>query len=669
MKSLLAKELRQVLPAHALLALLFTVGWRLVVSPDDAVVPHAGDLGERHRLLAMVYLAEGLVLGFALFGMERWNRTEAYLVHRGTGPGGAFAAKLVAGLAALALLIAAPPLVFALSHLVAGTWIADAPLTPLVHAMAASTTALGGLAAGVFGAQLRGGWGRRVGLAVLGACSVLYAAKVGASPVEALGQASLVRFVLLQLALAVGVLCAAFGLFRAGEDAGRAWPPATAAAFAAACLALFTLPYIVGPMAITRAVRNAAIVAGPQVLQDAAGKLYLAQRRGQREWSIRDAQGGAVSEALASSYDGYGRKDAPFLSLYRPHSTPLSWLGPQDDAGEPFPARAWVFERPTRRVLTPAGDAWYDIAGGRIGAVVRDEARNGRWVEIDAPPRMAVSYPEGRPFGERHAPLLVDASAGRLWSLEADPGREPVLVERLLPQGERVLGVVRVQSKARLRVGLYEPIAYSSSLAVVGERGPYLWDGERSAPLAEIEPTWLEDSGALESDPSAVAFQLLPTDIDGLGYTLEVRDAASGELRLRSEYRASGFGALLMRAATLVSAPAAALISWTRPPLVPRRADASPAGPFSDPLLAGRAHGGLLLAVVLLGAVLALSTWRRLGRDGTPPLARALWTAGALTLGPSVWFLARALAPARTPAPRAARREPAVRERLEIVTA
>jgi hypothetical protein len=669
MKSLVSKELRQVLPAHALLALLFAVAWRLGVTPESAVVPHAGDLGERHLLLALVYLVEGLVLGFAQFGMERWNRTEAYLVHRGTGPGGAYAAKLVAGLAALLLLIAAPPLLYLLSHVVGGTWIEDAPLAPLLHAMIASATALGGFAAGVFGAQLHGTWGKRVGLSILGACSALYAAKVGAGPVEALGQASIARFLLLQFALAAGVLSAAFGLFRAGEDAQRAWPPATAAAFAAACLALFTLPYLVGPMAITRAVRKAAIVAGPQVLQDPAGELYLAQRRGEREWSIRDAQGHAVPEALARSYDGYGRKDAPFLSLYRPHSTPLSWLGPQDDACAPFRARAWVFERPTRRVLTPAGDAWYDIAAGRIGAVVRDATGRGRWVELAAPPRMGVSYAEGVPFGERRAPLLADAAAGRLWSLEAGPGRDPELVERFLPQGERMLGVVRVQSKARLRVGLHEPISYSTSLAVAGERGPYLWDGERIAPLAEIEPKWLEDSGALESDPSAVAFHLQPTAIDGLGYTLEVRDAATGALRLTAEYRAGRLGALLMRAATLVSAPAAALISWSRPAPPPRKADAGPAGPLHDPLLAGRAQGGLLLGVVLLGALLALSTWRRLGRLGTPALARALWTVGVLTLGPSVWFLARALAPARSPAPRAAQRQSVVRERLEIVTA
>lgn len=670
MRSLVAKELRQVLPAHVLLAVLFAAAWRLGVTPESAVVPHARDLGERHLLLALVYLVEGLVLGFAQFGMERWNRTEAYLVHRGTGPGGAFAAKLIAGLAALALLIAAPPLLYLLSHVVAGTWIESAPLAPLLHAMLASATALGGFAAGVFGAQLHGTWGKRVGLAILGACSVLYAAKVGASPVEALGQASIARFLLLQAVLAAGVLSAAFGLFRAGEDAQRAWPPATAAAFAAACLALFTLPYIVGPMAVvTRAVRTTAIASGPQVLQDPAGELYLAERRHGREWSIRDAQGRAVPEALARGYDGYGSEDAPFLSLYRPHSTPLSWLGPQHDASEPFRPRSWVFERPARRVLTPAGDAWYDIAAGRIGAVVRDETGRGRWVEIDVPPRMAVSYPEGRPFGERHAPLLADAAAGRLWSLEAEPGREPELVERFLPQGERMLGVVRVQSKARLRVGLHEPISYSTSLAVAGERGPYLWDGERIAPLAEIEPTWLEDSGALESDPSAVAFHLQPTAIDGLGYTLEVRDAASGALRLTAEYRAGRLGALLMRAATLVSAPAAALISWTRPVPPPRKADAGPAGPLHDPLLAGRAQGGLLLGVVLLGALLALSTWRHLGRLGTPALARALWTVGTLTLGPSVWFLARALAPARSPAPRAAQRQPAARERLEIVTA
>ncbi|HVS18203.1 MAG TPA: hypothetical protein VMT18_06355 [Planctomycetota bacterium] len=669
MRTLVAKELRGVLPAHALLAVLVAAGWWLGVTPEAAVVPHASEQGERHLTLALGYLLAGLVLGFAQFGLERWNGTEAYLLHRATGAGGAFAAKLAASVASLALLIVAPPLTYALSHVVAGTWIVDAPLRPLVHAMVASSTALGGFAVGVFTSQLRGDWGRRVLLAVLGAGTAVFIAKVAASPIEGLGQASAARFVLTQATLAAGVLAAAFGMFRAGDDAGRPWPTRTAAAFAAVALALFTLPYVVLPSTVARGLRNAAIGAGPHVVQDPAGELYLAEPRGGREWSIRDAQGKPVPESLARTYDGYGRKDAPFHSLYRPRSTPLSWLGPQHDALEPFPARAFVFERPARRVLTPAGDAWYDVAGGRIGAVVRDDMRNGRWVELEAPARMGVSYPEGRPFGERYAPLLADAAAGRLWSLEADPGREPQLVERHLPEGERVLGVVRVQSKARLKAGLFEPIGTSTGLAIVGESGPYLWDGERLGPPEEIDPQWLSSTGALESDPDVVALHLSPVDIDGLGYTLEVRDAQSGELRITADYRVRGASALLMHAATLVSAPAAALISWTRPATEPRKADASRADPLADPLLVGRAHGGLLLAVLLLGTLLALSTWRHLGRNGTPPLARALWTAGALTLGLSAWGVARVLTPSRSTAAQSPSREPAVRERLEIVTA
>lgn len=668
MKTLVAKELRQILPAHALLVVLIAVGWRLAVTPEAAIVPHASDQGERHFALALVYVLAGLVLGFAQFGLERWNGTEPYLVHRRTGAGGAFAAKLAAGLAALAFVIVAPPLAFALSHVAAGSWIADAPRAPLLHAMLASTTALGGFAVGVFGSQLRGDWGRRVLLAVLGGGTVVLVARIAASPIEGLGQASAARFVLAQSVLAAGVLAVAYGMFRAGDDAGRAWPPRTAAAFAAGALALFTAPYVLLPASATRALRNAAIGAGPQVVRDPAGELYLAEPRGEREWSIRDAEGQAVPETLARTYDGYGRKGTPFYALYRPRSTPLAWLGPQNDALEPFRARDWVFERPTRRVLTRAGDGWYDVAGGRIGAVVRDDAGRGRWVELEAPPRMGVCYPQGRPFGERYAPLLADAAAGRLWSLEAELGRVPELVERHLPEGERMQGVVRVHSKARLSAGLFEPIGTSDGLAVVGERGPYLWDGEKLGPLAEVDPTTL-GSGALESDPEAVALRLTPVDIDGLGYTLEVRDAASGELRLTADYRVRGTAALLLRAATLVSAPAAALISWTRPEPEPRKADASPANPLADPLLAGRAHGGLLLAVLLLGALLARSTWRRLGRHGTPPLARALWTVGALTVGISAWFLARLLTPSRAIATQRASREPAVRERLEIVTA
>jgi hypothetical protein len=672
-KTLVAKELRQILPAHVLLAGLFAVGWWLAVTPAAAVVPHASDLADRNRSLAMLYLLEGLILGFAQFGLERWNGTQAYLLHRGTGAGGAFAAKVAAGLAALAFLIAAPPLVFALAHVVAGTWIEGAPLASLGHAMAASTTAFAGFAVGAFATQVRGTWGRLAACAILGGCTLLYAAMVAAEPIDALNRASAARFVLAQAAIATAVLAVAFGLFRRGAGEGQARSPVTAAAFAVVVLELLTLPYVVGPSSMTKVLRRSAIAAGPQVVQDPAGELYLAERRGERDWSIRDATGRPVPDALASAYDGYGRSGEPFLSLYRPRSTPLSWIGPQDDALEPFAGREWHFAHHARRVLTrgdtPHGDAWYDIAEGRIGTIVRDETGRGRWVELAVPPRMGVCYPKGREFGERFAPLLVDAEAGRLWSLEAEPGREPELVERHLPEGRRVQGVVRVHSKARLRVGLHEPVGTSDSLAVVAEDGPYLWDGERLAPLAEVEPEWLSDSGALESDPDAVALRLAPVDIDGLGYSLEVRDAVTGELRLEADYRARGLSAALMHAATLLSAPFAALVSWTRPPLDPRTADRTHEGPLSDPMLAGRSRSGLLLAVWILGALLAASTWRGLGRTGTPPLARAVWTAGTLAFGISAWFLARIFGPAHVPTKSVARREAAANPRMEIVTA
>lgn len=668
MRALVAKELRQVLPGHLLLVLVFAGAWWLALTPDALVAPNPSDLSARHRLLAGVYLLEGLVLGFAQFGMERWNNTEAYLLHRGTGSGGAFAAKLAAALVALVAIVVAPPLLWGLGHALAGTWIAGAPLAHLGHAMAASSTALGGFAVGAFATQVHGGWPRRVLLAVLGACTVLYAANLAAQPVAGLESASIARFVGVQFALALGVVAVTFAMFRTGEEGARTTSAGAAAAFAFVALELFTMPYVVGPMTGASALRRAAIASGPQVLEGPEGELYLARQRGPRRWEIRDARGERVPDELARTYDGYGRRDTPFESLYRPLSTPLAWLGPQEDAFAPYPARRWVFAPQVRRVLTPGGDAWYDVARGRLSAVVREGPLSARWVELDVPARMGVSYAHGQPFGERAAPLLVDAESGRLWSLRADPGREPRLVEEHLPDGDQVVGGERVQSRTRLKVGLHEPVTYSSPLAVVGERGTYLWDGARLGLLSEVDPA-LADRASPESDRSVQVARLVPRDVDGLGYTLEVVDTESGATLLEADYHAGPMRAGLLHLATLASAPACALVSWTRPAPTPREADQNGRSPLADRMLAGRSNTGLLFAVLALGALLALSTWRFLERAGAALPARVLWTLGALCFGPSAWFLARFFAPRPTRRRAATQREPSPRTALEIVTA
>ena len=667
MRTLLSKELRQVLPAHVLLSLLFALFWWLTTTPEDLVALQGSGLRERHLLIGGVYLIEGLVLGFAQFGAERWNRTEAYLVHRGTGVGGAFAAKLVAGLVALAVLVVAPLALWLAAQLASGGWIEGAPLAHLGHALGVATTCLGGYAVGAFATQLRGTWSQRVCLGVLAGCTVLYAAKIGADPVEALGQASLARFVAVQAVLAVAVLAVAFGLFRSGEDSARTWPPVVAAAFAVVALELFTLPYIVAPAAATRALRRGMIEAGPAVVQASDGTLYRAEELDGRRWSLTDAEGRPAPDGLARDFNGWGRDDDPLRTLYRPSSIPLSWTQRPDDALEPRPARSWVFERPARRILTGAEDARYDVVRGRLALVVRDERGDGRWVELEVPARMGVCYPSGVPFGERRPPLLVDVAGGRLFALDATPGREPRLVEQRLPDGDRVVGVQRSQTAHRLRAGLFEPLGTSDSLVVLGERGPYTWLGDRLAPTAEVDADRLAGlvppSGAVPG-----GLRLAPVDVDGLGHVLEVRDAATGRVRLEVETRAGPLRAATMHLSTLVSAPVAALVSWSRPPIEPTRADRATSEPLADPLLLGRSRTGLLAAVLALGALLAVSTWRTLGRAGSPPLARSLWTVGTLFLGLSAWFLARLFAPRGTPARTTPSREAVAEAQLVIRT-
>ena len=91
MKTLLRKELRDTLRDCALAGLLGAGGLIALVRFVLDYGPPERDVDGGDKLWALFCLATGAVLGFFQLRQERARGTEAYLHHRATGPGGAFA--------------------------------------------------------------------------------------------------------------------------------------------------------------------------------------------------------------------------------------------------------------------------------------------------------------------------------------------------------------------------------------------------------------------------------------------------------------------------------------------------------------------------------------------------------------------------------------------------
>ena len=665
MKTLLRKELRDTLRDCALAGLLGAGG---LIALGRFVLdygPPERDFDEAGKLWALFCLATGAILGFFQLRQERARGTEAYLHHRATGAGGAFAAKVLAGLLALALILG---LELGL-HAAWTAFVSDAaPLARwerLLDHLAVASLLLSSYGLGLWASALRRSEGTRMLVLLLGAVSLYLLSAQVSLRWDGSPHPPLLRFVLVQLLLA-GVLGGlAVRLQCAGGEPERPVRSRLALALVLPAIVLLGLPLAQAPTGLQNALSDAELGLPHIVLDRESGEMLLAAPSG-RGFLPAGADGEPLPGAEPlQGYTGWGYKpEHRYLTLYNPASTPLGWGGSEppplrrEFAGRAFDFDgSWLHLRDTGRGPRAA---WFDNADGQVLALVEGQER--------AIGMRRLGRPDGRPFSADTLPVwvtgdaphgeadacLVDRSDKTAWQL-VDGLAGPALRAAPLPGGERLDDVERVHGEWRVIGGLLEPYGYSDQLVVRGEAGHWAWTGSEWTP-------WQRKPGSvLESElPGAIRWRLRAVDGDALLPHIEVRDASYGTVRFEHDYAPRSpqqwTTVLATQAVTLVRPPLLALVALGQPAAA---FDRTLPGPLDrlvlDPALAGGNRWWLAAASLLVALGMASAAWRHLGPAPADRGRRRVWTVLVAALG---WPALLALVlvepkrvPPRVPAP------------------
>jgi hypothetical protein len=679
MNALVRKELRQILPAQLLVTALVSLAW-FFADPRWALAPFAEEQSSLYVAVQISCLLAGLALGLGQFTLERWQGTEAYLVHRGTGRRGAFRAKVLAGLASLVLLAIVPPSLFGSFYLSSQDHAGSASVLSLVQAAIAGATVVPGYALGVFVAQVRRGWILRAALALLGAATLLSALTWLAHPAVQLWHIPFVG----PLLAAAWLLFLAGREFETGERSKRSRPIALLRALTTAALCL---PFFLFVPFFVRAALRIDVMAGfPHVVEDGQGKLFVATPterdrasllgsnpgipRVGNVYELVDAEGGRVPDSTALHYNSWSSYSdnqvaphadkAHFTTLYAPFWTPMTQV--------PEIVRRTDGHHP-RGPLQLSGP-WHVARDQPVGWHVLVDLSDGAvWVGAwSTMPRhrLATLGPSIRVLeGKRNSgPVLCDEATGLLRTLrnQQDNDELPVLEVVALPDGDRFVGVEPLYSVDAARIGVRikaqgELLRGTTGLYVRDHQGWLRWEelglSERAGRAPETELDELH------------RWSLVFSSLDGFGFHLDVLDAVTGDTRLAIDLtpttQRQRNKAFLAELACLTFSPAVVLASWSSP----RRVAPEHFGVIGPTLLdelRGRNRTGIVVASLLLAAALTRQLWRRLGQGGAPLELRLWWCGATALLGLPAYVLCRLLEPRAARTSRVAvareRREP-----------
>lgn len=682
MNALVRKELRQVLPAQLLLTVLLTVVWLVGADPEMVLAPYAEGQFSLYALLEVFCLSEGLVLGLGQFAMERWQGTEAYLVHRGTGRSGAFRAKMFAGLASLAPIAIVPPAVFGCFHLLTQDHAGGASVASLVQTIVAGLTVVPGYALGVFVAQVRRGWLARAALALFGALTLLVALTLLAYPVAWVERIPLAWHTGIALGTGAWLLYLARREFEAGEQPmpSRRIALLRAVTAAALCLPPFALmPYVVrGSLHLD--------IAGdyPHIVEDEQERLYIATRtdrdRDELEklhpgipragwvYELIDAHGNRVPDDVGLQYHGLRsyrdfRADAPkspktFTTVYAPNWTRLT----------PLPeGLRWTSRQGPREPLALSGP-WYTAQNQPFGwTVLLDFSDGALWVQSSSntTPRPwtrlatlgssmrvleGASDAGGTPF------VLCDESTGRLLRLRnhaTDARALPVLEDAPLPDGDRFVAVEPLFDADAARSGAW---GWEQGEVVRGTHGLYVHDGFRWLRWPEDRLSDDEGRAPAAALESLRRWSLAASASDGTGFRIDVLDARTGEPRIAYDFRPTTprqrTRARMAELACLAHPPAVVLASWASPKRQGANVFSSRLGLTQVDELRGRNRTWIVVVSLLLAAALTRNLWRRLSEADSPLELRLWWCVATALLGLPAYVLCRLIEPRAARAPR-----------------
>lgn len=530
-RTLLAKELHPLF-AETCVAGVFSAG--VLAALGEGVLsygPPTSRAGDGLPAFALAALAVGYSLGAWQIEIERRENTESVLHLRSTGVIGALRAKIAAAWISL----------FTLGCLSLGLhalfvrWISAtggaAEWDRVIDYAALGSLAFSSHAIALWASHLPrkgvlravAGIAAAVGLFALSGTIALRSGEYDSSRAPS--------FVAVQAVVTAIALAWTHGLARERAEAERPLPPALALAQIPLGIALIGTPTWMAATSVQNSLQRDLGEARVALVRDAAGRIEPVLREGGRVFRM-DADGKPTGAALHVGMRAVEGEPgaAPWEWVYDAASTPLEWAvdAPQPlqrrFRGQKFdlgPARMLLLGRQSER---PMG--WFDPSTRRLHVLRWDGDRAvERRVLGKGPAQTAFSRETWPIFGSGGSSVAwFDASDATLWRLSpASEGGWPSFDPAPLPDGARPIGVERVHSAARVRLGLNEPYGVSDVLVVRSQDG--LWDWSDFG----WRPYQADPQSILESERLArIEQRLRRANSDGLRPKVELVDARDG---------------------------------------------------------------------------------------------------------------------------------------------
>jgi hypothetical protein len=671
MKSLLKKELVEVSSLLLTATAFVLVAWHRSVNSDREWLL----LDSAHiEISAWAAGTFGAVWGFLQFRAEAWRATSTYLVHRGSGAGGAFRAKVTVGVLSAAWLGLGVPWGVALWHRFHSPIGAVIDLRPFLDLVWLLPIGIGTYACAVLGSQLR----RNVLLDA--AWTILAVATYGVLVELAIWQiASLAGLALLagiQLAFAVLLLRVASGLFRRPRDRETQFTPGQELVISVASVVLLLGLFlcVIGALAQNRTADLESHL--PALVRDkSTGRVLLAERSAAGPWVLTEDT--VSGKRLVIGSGGGLFAQAPSLpDEYEFVFHPLGvhgWVEPPEKREDAWWSGTWL----RRRSALPFGGrpdhayrshgtlfqvaSFLDRAAGMIDLIWTEPLRLGPyyplWIADDVDPplpepvpfRRSYSRPDGQRFSERvlatdydgtYPVLVTDLGDNSLWKLDARNSAEPIT--RLeLPGGDRLRSLVPLYDPQAARTGRFVGRGIP---ALAGDHGTYVWSGDDFRMVVGNEdPSGVTLSQAIEIavvrtkvgrwDPSAI--EVVVEDAHGGGVIAQTTLVPSGW-----ESRAS---IALLHVLALLRMPVTNL--WSFSGEHPSDSWIARELGLIEPLLNGGSRAWLLVLQLGLVSWVALLLARRLRARRPALVVAAAWIGLVVVAGPLVYVPFRWLEP------------------------
>lgn len=688
MKTLVKKELTEVLVPAACLFVPLTFLWFTAASTRDVLMQ---PLQEPAAAVLATAGFGGLLIGYCQFHAERWRKTQGYALHRGTGEGRFFLAKVIAGLCATALLAIGPPLVFALWHRLNSPSASILQMQRIVELAWLSAFGISAYALGVLASQLNRAWWKEALFGLVGGAALAVIATLSTIMTPDDPMPHVTRYISIQVAIGLVLLAVGFRLFVRRGDSDLPLPSLPHAVLAPLGIVLFILPLAIGAASLEELRVLGLRSSYPILLRErATGRVLAVVPLERGAYAEVDAEGRLAPGAptiSGSTISWFGRStdDDAYDELYRPNRGALTgdallilsgsqmmalngrWMQMQFTAGasetiaaasEQFiiqgfldphagVVRAFFTEFPygNRDSVIARPDLVLPRALPMALTLERPEPSgrfSGRAVVI-APPMPRDTSPSAyweRPATYR-ALCVADLGDRSLWRIDPLDMRAPVS-EVTLPDGDRFVRLEQETFSRRLEPASFSVYYSNATLVVAGERGLYVWNGDRFEPF-EPAASALTALDAKPSPRAATAY------VDPLEPSVEVRGADGSSVLFSYDYAPRGVGAridlALIYMASLVRSPVASVTSFFSDSPVDVGERDRRIEWFSEPLFHDGHRPLLLLANLALAFHVTRKVMRTLMQRGADKLTIGVWTILTALFGVFGYCLFRLLEP------------------------